>query len=59
MEGVDLSYIKYIISGGDTLSVQKNEELNEFLRKHGCTKTVIQGYGMTETTGPAADMKVS
>ena len=53
MDGVNLSYIKYIISGGDTLSVQKNEELNEFLRKHGCTKSIIQGYGMTETTGPA------
>ena len=52
MEGVDLSYIKYAISGGDTLSVQKNEAVNNFLKEHNCFKHVMQGYGMTETTGP-------
>lgn len=52
MEGVDLSFIKYAVSGGDTLNVSKNEEVNEFLRKHNCDKHIIQGYGMTETSGP-------
>jgi len=54
MDNVDLSYIKYAISGGDTLTVSKNEEVNKFLKKHNCHKTVMQGYGMTETTGPVA-----
>ena len=52
MDNVDLSYVKYAISGGDTLSVAKNEEVNKFLRQHGCRSHIIQGYGMTETTGP-------
>lgn len=52
MDNVDLSKVKYFISGGDTLTVSKNEEVNKFLKKHHCHKTVIQGYGMTETTGP-------
>lgn len=53
MDGVDLSYIKYIVSGGDTLTPAKNEAVNNFLKAHNCYKTIIQGYGMTETTGPA------
>jgi len=53
MNGVDLSYIKYVVSGGDTLTPAKNEAVNQFLRNHNCYKTIIQGYGMTETTGPA------
>ena len=52
MDNVDLSYIKYIISGGDSLSVEKNKQVNDFLRSHNCTKNIMQGYGMTETTGP-------
>ncbi len=54
MDNVDLSFLKYAISGGDTLTVSKNEKVNEFLRKHNCHNNVIQGYGMTETTGPVA-----
>lgn len=52
MKDVDLSFIKYAISGGDTLTVAKNEEVNQFLMEHNCKCTVMQGYGMTETTGP-------
>ena len=52
MDNVDLSHVKYVISGGDTLTVSKNEEVNKFLKQHGCRSHVIQGYGMTETTGP-------
>ena len=52
MINVDLSRIKYVISGGDSLSVEKNKKLNSFLSDHGCTVNVIQGYGLTETSGP-------
>ena len=54
MNNVDLSYVKYVISGGDSLSIAKNEEINKFLKQHNCQSNVIQGYGMTETTGPVA-----
>lgn len=52
MDTVDLSNVKYVISGGDTLSVQRNKVINDFLGKHGCDVKITQGYGMTETTGP-------
>ena len=52
MDNVDLSYVKYVISGGDSLSVAKNEVVNKFLKSHNCQRNIIQGYGMTETTGP-------
>ncbi len=52
MDNVDLSYVKYVISGGDSLSVAKNEEVNKFLKSHNCQRNIIQGYGMTETSGP-------
>ncbi len=52
MDNVDLSQVKFVISGGDTLAVNKNKEVNEFLKNHNCPVTITQGYGMTETTGP-------
>lgn len=54
MDKVDLSYVKYVISGGDTLTVAKNEKVNAFLKNHKCNARVMQGYGMTETTGPVS-----
>ena len=53
MINTSLNNIKYVISGGDSLSAKKNEEVNKFLKEHECSATIIQGYGMTETTGPA------
>lgn len=54
MVKVSLANVKYVISGGDSLTVAKNEEVNKFLKEHNCKTGVMQGYGMTETTGPAA-----
>ena len=48
MEDVDLSALKYVIGGGDTLNKQRVEEINEFLHKHGARTNMIQGYGLTE-----------
>ena len=52
MDGMDLSYVKYAISGGDSLIPEKNEAVNKFFRQHGANISIIQGYGMTETSGP-------
>ena len=54
MNNVDLSQVKYVISGGDSLSVQRNKVVNDFLAEHGCCVGITQGYGMTETCGPAS-----
>lgn len=52
MINVDLSRIKYVVSGGDSLTNERHKRLNDFLESHGCNVKVMQGYGLTETTGP-------
>ena len=52
MENVDMSKLKIILSGGDSLSASKNKVINDFLKDHGCKARITQGYGMTETCGP-------
>lgn len=53
MMNVDMSSVKYVVSGGDSLSPEKNQKVNDFLKRHNCNEHILQGYGMTETTGPA------
>lgn len=53
MINVDLSNVKYVVSGGDSLSPEKNNAVNNFLLEHNCNQKIMQGYGMTETTGPS------
>ncbi len=48
LNGVDLNFLKYIISGGDSLKPSLENEINEFLFEHGCTTKIMQGYGMSE-----------
>ena len=52
MINIDLSKVKYVISGGDSLSDERNKRLDNFLQQHKCNVRVIQGYGLTETSGP-------
>ncbi len=54
MEHADLSGLKIVLSGGDTLPASKNKIVNEFLKNHGSKAKIIQGYGMTETCGPVS-----
>ena len=46
---VDMSQLKYIISGGDHLTVMAETRINEFLHKHGAHVNIGKGYGMTES----------
>ena len=52
MENVDLSNVNLILNGGDKMSVEKNEEVNNFFRRHNCREVITHGYGLTETSGP-------
>ncbi len=54
MNNVDMSDVKYVVSGGDSLNNVKNKKVNDFLKKHNCSATLMQGYGMTESSGPFA-----
>ena len=46
---VDMSQLKYIISGGDTLSIPQEIRINKFLHAHGANVNILKGYGMTES----------
>ena len=48
-DDVDMSQLKYIVSGGDYLSVPAEVRINEFLHKHGAHVNILKGYGMTES----------
>ncbi len=49
MEGADLSCLKGVFSGGDSLSVELKKKLDKFLHDHKATVQVREGYGTTET----------
>ena len=48
MKGVDLSFFKTPIVGGDKMDYTLEQEVNEFLRTHNCKSNIIKGYGMSE-----------
>lgn len=47
-ENKDLSFLKCIISGGDSLSVSTKEKLDKVFAAHGCKSVIREGYGLTE-----------
>jgi len=49
MEGKDLSFLKGVFSGGDSLSVSLKNKLDRFLSEHNAPIHVREGYGTTET----------
>lgn len=53
-DNVDMSQLKYIVSGGDYLSLQLEEKINEFLHAHGANVDIAKGYGMTESVAATA-----
>jgi long-chain acyl-CoA synthetase len=48
MDGVDLSCLLGVFSGGDSLSVELKKRFDAFLTAHGAGVTVREGYGMAE-----------
>ena len=49
MDGADLSSLKGVFSGGDSLSIELKKKLDKFLLDHGALIQVREGYGTTET----------
>ncbi len=49
MDKADLSCLKGVFSGGDSLSVELKKKLDKFLRDHKASVSVREGYGTTET----------
>jgi len=48
MDGVDLSCLLGVFSGGDSLSIELKKKFDRFLQDHGATVQVREGYGTTE-----------
>ena len=48
MADVDLSCLKGVFSGGDSLSVELKKKFDSFLLSHGAKTQIREGYGTTE-----------
>jgi long-chain acyl-CoA synthetase len=48
MTGADLSCLKGVFSGGDSLSIELKKKFDAFLAEHKATIQVREGYGTTE-----------
>lgn len=48
--GKDLSFLKVLISGGDTLDANLRIEIDEWLKKHNAPNPIFSGFGLTEAT---------
>ena len=49
MDGADLSCLKGVFSGGDSLSIELKKKFDKFLYDHKAVVQVREGYGTTET----------
>ena len=48
LKGIDLSFLKCVIAGGDSLSVSLKKKVDAFLKEHGADIQIREGYGLTE-----------
>lgn len=48
MRHANLSFLLNTGAGGDSINIGAEEEVNRFLKEHGCKYPLAKGYGMTE-----------
>ena len=48
LEHADLSCLKGVFSGGDSMSIELKKKVDDFLKAHNADVQVRQGYGLTE-----------
>ena len=48
LQNADLSFLKGIFSGGDSLSPELKKKVDQFLKDHNCSEQIREGYGTTE-----------
>lgn len=46
-----LKNVKFVVSGGDMVSMSSKEKINDFLKAHGSKALLENGYGLTEASG--------
>lgn len=53
LKNIDLSYLKYVVSGGDLVKNSLENDINKFLSKHGSNAKLSKGYGLSEVVAGA------
>ena len=48
VKNLDLSFLKYVISGGDLLPKHLEDKINKYLKDHNSKAKITQGYGLSE-----------
>ena len=48
VKNLDLSFLKYVVSGGDILTKSLEKRFNKYLAEHGSRAVITQGYGLSE-----------
>ncbi len=48
LKNADLSFLKGIFCGGDSLSPELKKKVDGFLKAHNCSQQIREGYGTTE-----------
>ena len=48
LDGVKLDFLKGMFCGGDSLPIELKKNIDQFLKDHGATIQVREGYGLTE-----------
>lgn len=51
LRNIDLSCLKMITYGGDSMTCDEEQSLNKFLKNHNCGHKVTKGHGMSEICG--------
>ena len=49
LKNADLSFLKGVFSGGDSMSVELKKRCDEFFREHNADIQIREGYGLTES----------
>ena len=50
LQNMDLSFLKCLASGGDTMNLGLEKKLNEFVKTRGMHYPITQGYGLSESS---------
>lgn len=48
VKNLDLSFLKYVVSGGDLLNKKLESRVNQYLKEHHSKAKITQGYGLSE-----------
>ena len=58
LKDADLSFLKGVFCGGDSLTFELKKKVDAFLKERGCNEQIREGYGLTEcVTGTCVTLR--